>query len=73
MTKVSTSEMEARIRIGKRLREVREDRGYTLAKAGLEMGMDESTVSRIENGKHNFGIDVVVKYCHLFKCTLDIS
>lgn len=51
-----------RQRLGTELKEIRESQGMDRKAFAEKMGISVSTVSKIEAGKWNFGIDVLVIY-----------
>ena len=51
------NDVEARQKLGARLRELREEHGYTLADLGGRLGIDASGLSRMERGER--GIDTL--------------
>lgn len=50
-----------RLRIGKRIREIRETRGLEAKDLAKLAGIDASNLSRIENGKYSVGLDILTK------------
>lgn len=54
--------LEVRKIIGDWIRQMREDKGYSQEDLGEKMGIDRSTIAKIENGKWNFGIDTVTMF-----------
>ena len=62
-----TQVLEERKRIGRQLRDLRLEHNYSQAQVGEGMGVSHETVSKIESGKWNFGIDTVIKYTGVFK------
>jgi transcriptional regulator with XRE-family HTH domain len=48
-----------RKRIGLELKNKREEKGLTTQQLADDMGISRSTISKIENGKWNFGIDTI--------------
>lgn len=68
--------LEVRKIIGKWLREIREEKGMTQEQLGQKIGVDRSTVNKIENGKWSFSIDMLTRFCvaletHFFLSTND--
>jgi transcriptional regulator with XRE-family HTH domain len=53
---------EVRRIIGGWLKQMREDKGYTMKQLAEILEIDEATVSKIEAGKWNFGIDTVTEF-----------
>ena len=52
---------EDRARIGKRIREIREERGIEARDLARLAGIDAANLSRIENGKYSVGLDILSK------------
>ena len=50
-----------RIRIGKRIRQIREERNMEARDLAKLAGMDAANLSRIEKGKYSVGIDILSK------------
>jgi transcriptional regulator with XRE-family HTH domain len=51
-----------RIKIGKTLKEMREKKGFSQDELAEAMGINRSTISKIENGKFNLSIDYLSKF-----------
>ncbi|MCF0232556.1 MAG: helix-turn-helix transcriptional regulator [Enterococcus sp.] len=52
---------EDRVRIGMRIREIREERGIEARDLARLAGIDAANLSRIENGKYSVGVDILSK------------
>lgn len=50
-----------RVRIGKRIRQIREERDIEARDLAKLVGIDAANLSRIENGKYSVGIDILSK------------
>lgn len=50
-----------RVRIGERIRQIREDRGMEARDLAKLSNIDASNLSRIENGKYSVGLDILSK------------
>lgn len=50
-----------RLRIGQKIRQIREDRGVEARDLAKLAGIDAANLSRIENGKYSVGIDILSK------------
>lgn len=61
---------ENRIRIGKRIAEVREIRGITQVELSEKTGLMQQNISRIETGKYATTIDVLYKICEGLNCDI---
>jgi len=46
-------------RIGKRIAEIRKEKGISQVRLAKETGMHQSVISRIESGKHAISINVL--------------
>lgn len=51
-----------RLKIGKTIREIREKRGYSQDELAVIMGVNRSTISKVENGKFSFSIDYLSRF-----------
>ena len=51
-----------RLKMGQNIREVREKRGYSQDELAEIMGINRTTISKIENGKFSFSIDYLAKF-----------
>lgn len=60
---------ESQVRLGALLRRLREARGLTLRAAGVDNGMSESTMSRVETGKRRLTRDDVDVFLALYAAT----
>jgi transcriptional regulator with XRE-family HTH domain len=60
---------EQRKLIGAELKRMREASGKTMEQLGAAMGTGKSTISKIEAGKWNFGIDTLI----VFATYLDVD
>lgn len=62
-----------RIRIGSRLRELREAQGLTTTQLGERCGLTQSTISKVENGKWSVSLDILSKVCEALGAELNIN
>lgn len=51
-----------RLKLGYKIRTVREKRGYSQEQLAEKMDINRSTISKIENGKFSISIDYLVKF-----------
>ncbi len=51
-----------RLKIASDIKLIREKRGFSQDDLALIMGVNRSTISKIENGKFNFSIDYLAKF-----------
>lgn len=68
---VSTSKNEERIRIGNRIRELREENHLDAKRLSMLTGIDAANLCRIEQGKQSAGIDVLSKIANAMGYKLD--
>lgn len=68
---VGTSKNEERIRIGKRIKEIREDKKLEAKTLSLLTGIDAANLCRIEQGKQSVGIDVLSKIANAMGYKID--
>lgn len=54
------SRNENRKQIGKLLSHKRKERGYTLEQVALKTGLSETNLMRIEEGRYNIGVDMLM-------------
>jgi transcriptional regulator with XRE-family HTH domain len=62
---------QQRVRLGNRIRLLRELRGMTQFDLYVKTGILTHSISDIENGKHNAGIDSLIKIAVALDCSLD--
>ena len=55
--------------VGKNLSELRRKNGYTQKQVSDYLGIAQSNLSKIENGKRNFNMTLLDKLCLLYNCT----
>jgi transcriptional regulator with XRE-family HTH domain len=53
---------EFRLKLGDKIRLVREQRGYSQEKLAEMMGVNRSTISKIENGRFSITVDYLVRF-----------
>lgn len=56
---------------GKRIRELREEKGWSQAELGRRMNCVQKSVSRYELEAADLGTEEIVKLCHIFKVSAD--
>lgn len=61
-----------RMRIGVRLKEIREKKGMTALQLALKANIDPANLCRIEQGKYSAGLDVLCKLANALGSRLDI-
>lgn len=62
-----------RIRIGKRLRELREAKGMSARELAFMTRIDPSNLSKIEQGKHAVGVDTLNKIAYYLDAEVQIN
>ncbi|MEE1222289.1 MAG: helix-turn-helix transcriptional regulator [Bacteroidaceae bacterium] len=68
---VGTEKNEERIRIGNRIRELREEKHLDAKTLSILTGIDAANLCRIEQGKQSAGIDVLSKIANAMGYRLD--
>jgi len=51
-----------RLKLGDKIRQVREQRGYSQEQLADLMDINRSTISKIENGKFSISVDYLVRF-----------
>lgn len=64
---------EARIRIGLQLLKKRETLGWTQEVLAEKLGVNRSTVAKVENGKWSFSIDYLQKFCEVLNLKIELN
>ena len=63
---------EERVRIGRRIRELREAKRMEARDLALLTGIDAANLSRIEQGKYSTGVDILSRICVILDAHLDL-
>ncbi len=63
--------LDERERIGKRIAELRKQRGLSQVKLAELAGIDPGHIARIELGRYSTGIDILAKIGHALGCRVD--
>lgn len=61
-----------RIRIGARIRELREKKNMEARDLALLAGIDAANLSRIEQGKYSTGLDILSRIAHILGAKIDL-
>lgn len=61
-----------REQVGKQLEEARKGKNLTQEGLAQMSGLSQSTISKIEQGKWSFSIDMIYVYCNVLDLTLDL-
>lgn len=62
-----------RLRIGRRIAELRKDRGLSQVQLAERCGMHQGHIARVELGKYSVGIDTLVNIAEALGCEIDIT
>lgn len=57
--------------VGKKLKELREEKGLTLKEVGTEFGMKPQTLSNYEKGKRSIDIDILFELAQFYNVSID--
>ena len=64
---------EARREVGEQLRKARKDAGMTLEQVADICGIDNTAISRIENGTRNASVDIIARIAAAVGMRLDFA
>ena len=64
--------MNQREEIGKKIAQIRTDRGYSIRQLADMSGVNFANNYKIETGKYNVSIDILGKICDALGCKIDI-
>jgi transcriptional regulator with XRE-family HTH domain len=62
LTATDTFIKDYRFKLGDRIRQVREQRGYSQEQLAELMNVNRTTISKIENGKFSITVDYLVRF-----------
>lgn len=68
----SSNRQAERVRIGKRIKELREAKKMEARDLALLTGIDAANLSRIEQGKYSTGVDILSRICVILDAHLDL-
>ncbi len=68
----SGNRQDERVRIGKRIRELREQKRMEARDLAILAGIDAANLSRIEQGKYSTGVDILSRICIILDAHLDL-
>lgn len=57
--------------IDTRLRELREQRGYTQLKVALDLNLNQNSISRYESGAREAGYEMLIKFADYYNVSID--
>lgn len=60
-----------RIKIGNKIRTIREKQGYSALRIAEAIGIRESSYNRIEEGKFSVGLDILSRIAEVLGCEID--
>jgi len=63
---------EARLRIGLQLLNKRESLGWSQEILAEKLGVSQSTVAKVENGKWSFSIDYLQRFCDVLGLNIEL-
>ena len=63
---------DQRIRIGRRIKELRESKNMEARDLAILTGIDAANLSRIEQGKYSTGVDILSRICVVLDAHLDL-
>lgn len=67
------SDNNHRIKIGRRIAEIRKQRGLTQDEIAKLTGLQQVNISKIETGKYNVSIDILNKICKVLAVEIKIE
>jgi transcriptional regulator with XRE-family HTH domain len=62
LTATQSQIKDYRLKLGDKIRQVREERGYSQEQLAVMMDINRSTISKIENGKFSITVDYLVRF-----------
>ncbi|MDI6402043.1 helix-turn-helix transcriptional regulator [Balneolaceae bacterium ANBcel3] len=62
ITSTESQIRDYRLKLGDKIRQVREQRGYSQEQLADMMDINRSTISKIENGKFSITVDYLVRF-----------
>lgn len=65
--------MNHREQVGKRIAQLRKEKGLTQEQLSAITGLDRANIAKIEKGKYNTGIDIIGKICDALGCRIDLK
>jgi len=68
----SGNRQDERVRIGRRIRELREAKRMEARDLAILTGIDPANLSRIEQGKYSTGVDILSRICVILDAHLDL-
>lgn len=65
--------MNYREEIGKKIAQLRKEKGLTQEQMSQMTGLDRANIAKIENGRYNTGIDIIGKICDALGCRIELK
>lgn len=65
--------MNYREEMGKKIAQLRKERGLTQDQLSQMTGLDRANIAKIENGRYNTGIDIIGKICDALGCRIELK
>lgn len=65
--------MNYREEIGRRIAQLRKEKGLTQEQLSQMTGLDRANIAKIENGRYNTGIDIIGKICDALECRIELK
>ena len=65
--------MNARIKIGKKIREIRKSKNLTQEEVSLKSGVKRATVTNLENGRFDAKLSTIEKIADSINCDITIE
>lgn len=65
-------ELNHRLRIGQRLKDIREAQGLTTTQLAERCGLVQSTISKIENGRWSASLDMLSRLCEALGARVEV-
>ncbi|NLO70214.1 MAG: helix-turn-helix transcriptional regulator [Porphyromonadaceae bacterium] len=65
--------MNARIKIGKKIREIRKSKNLTQEEVSLKSGVKRATVTNLENGRFDAKLSTIEKIADAINCDITIE
>lgn len=63
---------DERLRIGRRIAEIRKEKGMTQTQLAELCGLQQAHIARIENGKYSVGLDTLAQIADAMGARIDI-
>lgn len=58
--------------IGKRVAEIRQNKGLSIRQLAELCGVTAQNITKIEHGKYNVSVDILGKICEALGCRIDL-